>query len=537
MDYWPTALRPEAQGLMEDWRKILKKRKDAMDGPQAILIDLARPRPLNGARPKKFMEQAELMAEWMMMTDQNKAAPTVYKTAAFVAVLNGITEWRGLDGLDRMEATMLSNNPSVKGVLLRCAHVAAIEGETAMQQYIQCKAAETYEKFNDEQMNLRDAARAAEDVVGAVTEDYAMELAKEYKELGFPPKSAQARPREMVASCTSADPARVRAALMRRGRMLKATNVAKSSAAVASGVKMWKLFAKQVLEYPEDKTIPITLSQHVVMFISTFTNGGTAGNYLSHLRFIHRYGGFETKALDADEVALTLKGLKKENLRDYGGPKKCKYVLMEDKVRALAAYHAGVGVVEFAWMVKVNWEFLLRLKSEGTTVFKGCAKDKEKLPANRPNGLSVDENDKLVLVLACRKHRQEGSVLKFGCRCRPGFNCLKCEIKPYLDKHTVGEKLWSFGPMEILKKCRDVLSKCGDRIGGEQLTFKSWRAGKATSMARAGFSLPEILTAGEWRSRAYLRYIVDRWKQCSQKMNEGEVLTSAIDESDDEEVD
>lgn len=73
----------------------------------------------------------------------------------------------------------------------------------------------------------------------------------------------------------------------------------------------------------------------------------------------------------------------------------------------------------------------------------------------------------------------------------------------------------------------------GDEEGND-LTFKSWRAGKATAMARAGCSLPEILTAGEWKSRAYLRYIVDRWKQAAHKMNEVEVLTTAVDDSDDE---
>ena len=39
-------------------------------------------------------------------------------------------------------------------------------------------------------------------------------------------------------------------------------------------------------------------------------------------------------------------------------------------------------------------------------------------------------------------------------------------------------------------------------------------------------SLVEILTAGEWRSRAYLRYAVDRWRT----VNECEVLTAAVDD-------
>ena len=64
-EYWPVELRPGAARMSESWRKVLKKKADAMDGPQGLVIDCDRPKPLGGVRPAKFLEQAQAMAEWM----------------------------------------------------------------------------------------------------------------------------------------------------------------------------------------------------------------------------------------------------------------------------------------------------------------------------------------------------------------------------------------------------------------------------------------------------------------------------------------
>lgn len=41
----------------------------------------------------------------------------------------------------------------------------------------------------------------------------------------------------------------------------------------------------------------------------------------------------------------------------------------------------------------------------------------------------------------------------------------------------------------------------------EFMTWKAVRAGRASAMAASGCSLGSILTTGEWRSAAYLRYV------------------------------
>ena len=63
---------------------------------------------------------------------------------------------------------------------------------------------------------------------------------------------------------------------------------------------------------------------------------------------------------------------------------------------------------------------------------------------------------------------------------------------------------------------------------GAQFTFKSVRAGRTTEMAQEGHNIAENLAAGEWRSKAFLRYCdVD-------SVDPNELLTATLDHSDDE---
>ena len=65
--------------------------------------------------------------------------------------------------------------------------------------------------------------------------------------------------------------------------------------------------------------------------------------------------------------------------------------------------------------------------------------------------------------------------------------------------------------------------------GAEQYTLKSFRAGKATEMAAQGFTLAQILDAGEWKSRAVYNYID------ANTADQAELLRQTIEAPDDEE--
>lgn len=67
--------------------------------------------------------------------------------------------------------------------------------------------------------------------------------------------------------------------------------------------------------------------------------------------------------------------------------------------------------------------------------------------------------------------------------------------------------------------------------GAQRFTLKAFRAGKATELARSGKSLGAILSAGEWRSAAVLRYVDE------DVVDAAEMLKTAVDQSSDEELD
>ena len=78
-----------------------------------------------------------------------------------------------------------------------------------------------------------------------------------------------------------------------------------------------------------------------------------------------------------------------------------------------------------------------------------------------------------------------------------------------------------------MKKLRIVLSGVGMQ-NAERLSWKSFRAGKASCMAAQGDDLGTILTFGEWRSRAFLNY-VDK-----STVDKSRLLQVSTDSSDEE---
>ena len=62
-------------------------------------------------------------------------------------------------------------------------------------------------------------------------------------------------------------------------------------------------------------------------------------------------------------------------------------------------------------------------------------------------------------------------------------------------------------PTSVLRDARRVLTLHSVE-GSREYTLKSFRAGRATSLAAAGWTFPTyVMEAGEWKSMAVLRYI------------------------------
>ena len=56
-------------------------------------------------------------------------------------------------------------------------------------------------------------------------------------------------------------------------------------------------------------------------------------------------------------------------------------------------------------------------------------------------------------------------------------------------------------------KVKAQMKQLGYIDGARDVSFKSWRSGRTTHVARAGWSIPKIMALGQWSSGAFMRYI------------------------------
>ena len=225
-----------------------------------------------------------------------------------------------------------------------------------------------------------------------------------------------------------------------------------------------------------------------------------------------------------------LRGSKKTSLLLFGGPSRVKFLLTDVLIQALVEYNLQAGNVALAWMILLAWEFCLRTQSEALKLHRGTPADANGLPSSRDSGIYYHDSQ-LVLVLRRRKHRPHGSRLVRSCRCHePRIkHCLVCAARAYVTGSVAGALLWEFKSSPTLQLLRTQIGLLGSADGQRSLTWKSWRAGKATQLAKDGRSIGQILLAGEWKSASFDRYVD------TDLIDPSALLQVTLDQSDDEE--
>jgi len=181
-------------------------------------------------------------------------------------------------------------------------------------------------------------------------------------------------------------------------------------------------------------------------------------------------------------------------------------------------------VLTHARLFLLTYVFLLRLPSEALPVVAGL---KGRVPDT--NAALFRDGSSLVLVLKRRKNKQHGSILTRSCTCRSARAiCVVHVLGPVLEKCRVGQPVFggctAASAMEYLRMM--LLAVNVDRA--TEYRTHDLRRGHAEDLAEAGRPLHEILTAGEWSSPAFLKYL-DLHKLESQM-----VVQSHCDESDEE---
>ena len=137
--------------------------------------------------------------------------------------------------------------------------------------------------------------------------------------------------------------------------------------------------------------MPPKMTQHVISYVSIFSNSGTAANYVGFIKrgcILKNY----TLMWYTEEVAMAMRGLTKSCLKWFGGPKRTQYLMTTHWVNMVTTYNDFKLNDTFSKCLDLAWIFRLRLKSEGLTVWKGEEADIGKLPFDRHNGVWVDQH-------------------------------------------------------------------------------------------------------------------------------------------------
>lgn len=207
------------------------------------------------------------------------------------------------------------------------------------------------------------------------------------------------------------------------------------------------------------------------------------------------------------KVSVALKGLPKAAHDHFGGPQRCKYMLTIGLTYALVA---SCDLQDFVFWTSIfgNLENMLRVRSEGLVMFVGEAQDQTVRP-DRPNGVHIDKKGQVNLWLRSRKHRPAVSLRTRCCSCKTTTSrfCWSCNVEKLMKGKKPGEVLWCYSPNDYLEKVRSAFKKLKKDEAAKLVSFKSWRAGKATECLKMNMPAADFFCLGEWKTeKAAIRY-------------------------------
>ena len=291
--------------------------------------------------------------------------------------------------------------------------------------------------------------------------------------------------------------------------VLKMSSQKRNLPSVASGLRCWGAFARQVLDYSLDAELPPRSSKDVQRWLVLFRNHRTAKNYLGYLRWAGKAFGLPND-WDDEQLALASRGHRIHSFDRIGPAMPAKWRLTTLMVLQVVTLATSIGGLAhgFSECCVTCWWFLLRVMAEGIPLERGIAAELTELPAGRHSTVYIDAAGWLVIGLRRRKHRPKGSVLRRPCLCRSrgAAVCPVHVMKPLLDQTQPGSRLWAFSGAQFLRMLRRALQLLGV-AQGQAYTLKAFRAGRATEMAKDGESWSAVLAAGEWKTMSALAYI------------------------------
>ena len=316
-------------------------------------------------------------------------------------------------------------------------------------------------------------------------------------------------PRSAITSLASAKrkgmAMEVQEALRNRELELRLSSQRKSLPQVAAGLRAWHAFATEILDYDAAATIPPQSTEDVASFLACFSNGGTAANYLSYVRWACREF-HKSLAWSQPSLGSLIRSIKKMDLLNRVASLPENVKVSEEAMERLILLAWELGDPEFGILACLAWAYLFRVQSEALPLEYGSqAEAVAPLAQDRHSSVYLD-NGALHVRLRCRKNRPQGSLMVRNCSCQGDRDQRLCVVHcfPWQDQ-AVGEKAFHLTPTAATQKLRRYASMLSI-TGAQTLTLKTFRASRATSLALQGKPVHAILAAGEWRSAAVLNY-------------------------------
>ena len=435
------------------------------------------------------MEQLHRLRDSLQLLDASSICDPWRHEAALILLSKGFDQLQHLDGLYRRELRSWSDKPRVQTLLCK-----ALDTVTANESTKRAKIQHGQDGLELQHMSA---------------DEVACKAASFWEEATCSSDSPSA-PRECIAALSKLEAHDARQMLELRAATLKARAQRKSLPSVASGLRCWRHFAESVLQYNAAHTLPPKCANDVVCFVAIFRNSGTARNYVSYVHWACVFHRLDC-AWFGPEVQMVLRILDKHCIENLPGHLADKPLLTETlAARLVTLCNERPGFQDLGDLFVVAWQFLLRVPSEGIPLQHGSLSELHVLPEGRRSALTVDAEFCAHLRLKSRKHWPKGSLLSRPCCCAGGLNVLCVGHRFSLRRKclNVGDKLVTRSPSDCLKQFRCLLSMLGV-LNAERFTWKAFRAGKATSLINQGFSLPHVLSSGEWKSHAVFRYVAE----------------------------
>ena len=452
----------------------------------------AKPRhPMGGLKPKDFHTKVTDMSTWLASVDQQPHTAPWHHQAALHLVGRGFVCPQHLEGLQAADVQKFTSDPKVQSLLKRSLHAANTAGRSHRKRLAS--------QMQDDRPCMLSAADAADLLKGADNAPSTPSI--DACHLTGPQavmRTLSKGPRSEALQC-----------LKDRADALKLSSQQGSGPSVASGLRAWHAFAVTFLDYSHQETLPPKCAADVLKFVALFASAGTATNYVGYVAWACKFHALSL-TWRTDEINLALQGLKKAEQKGKerifaDAPK----LTTEIMCQLLELCDNIPGFETDGDLYLLAWQFLLRVQSEAVPLERGEANEHSQLPHARHSAVWIDSSFVCHLRLRRRKHMPTGSAMSRPCACQgalPDKLCLSHRLNFRMSNLKPGQKLFPFSPVHYLKRFRNLLELL-QVPGASQFGFKTFRAGKATALAKSGCPVHVIMQMGQWRSAALLKYV------------------------------